>query len=60
MIVYDSALQNIEDFKPIMFFCVIIAMKWTLHCIYGLCQVKVNGQDEFPHSNLKEINVFSP
>ena len=43
---------SLEDFKPIMIFCVIIAMTYTNLCIYGLClvKVKVKELDEFLYS----------
>lgn len=43
---------SLEDFKPIMIFCEMIAKRCTNRCIYGLCQVKVKikGPDEFQHS----------
>ena len=45
---------SVEDFKPIMIYCVIIAITCTNLCIYGLClvEVKVNGLDEFKHSRI--------
>ena len=46
---------SLEEFKPIIIFCGMLAKTCTNWCIYGFCQVKVDvkGLDEFQHSRIQ-------